>query len=878
MEKTLTLEKGTKPARVQELPEPRKSPGRRLLRTAAKILAAIALLAVLAGAGALLWLRSDSGTERVASEVRKALAARGLKLEASSIRGPLPGSLTATDLVLSDSGGAFLRIAEAEARISLLPLLSRRLQVDLLRVAGVDFVRPPTLPPSPEENGGPMSVPPVDISARVEIENARVLSGADPVLAASVLNLRASAAFDREGPVLSWDVAGSWTGPEGRGVTFRTSHDPISRPDEPLSVDFHASAGPGSPLAAFAADLPFRDPELSVTGSGPLDAWEGDFLLSAFPLPPASADDSGAAPSDASGPDAPAPPLSPPAPAPAPDAAHPDDLTAPPLTRASLATAGRPSEPNSSAPGAVDGAAPGAPAPEGRDGPGRSEIRGHLLFSGSAGKTVKELLTAPDAPFTLRLEAGKDPDFPILGKFARHLGRTLRLAVAFDKDGRDLHGSARLFSEKGSLTLEPLKVSVTDGGLSAEGAGILEITDFGEFAAPAEAADASEAPGTPASDAAASEVPGTTSDNGRGTGDASGGSSATCGSDGAPGAPPLPQNTASPGGQSGGPAQHAEEPSPHPAAGTGARDAGGIDSEDIPDGRSVRTDAPGDPGGGTLGPYAVTAALRYSIELKGQNAYLNSFSVSGDGLNLDLSGSLVKASGWDGEAGADAAPASAAAGDEATAKLRLKLAPGSGFARMVHAALPSVTSGADIELGVDGGYLTGLNALKDVTVRARTGDLSAFLPVLGGDADLSVRASGPLDGNLSASADLTSERLLFASGRGDPDPVELSSPVLKIGGTLGDLADGPSFDGDVSLAAKGKIPGEKALRDATATGKLAFASGDGGLRFSARGLALSALGAELSADRLDVAFPPEGQPELSGALRISVTNWELPSK
>ncbi|MDR1314465.1 MAG: hypothetical protein LBQ12_12445, partial [Deltaproteobacteria bacterium] len=180
MEKPLTLEKGTRPGSGPKLPAlgKKRSLGRKLLKAAA----ALALAAVLAAAGALLFLRTDSGMEIALSAARKALAAKGIEFSAASLKGPLPGRLAAEDLALSDSRGVFLRIARAEARISLLPLISRRIRVDGLRIEGADFIRAPELPPSPEEEdaGGPLSLPPVDIAARVEIKGAKVLSGADP--------------------------------------------------------------------------------------------------------------------------------------------------------------------------------------------------------------------------------------------------------------------------------------------------------------------------------------------------------------------------------------------------------------------------------------------------------------------------------------------------------------------------------------------------------------------------------------------------------------------------------------------------------------------------------------------------------------------------
>ncbi|MDR1312399.1 MAG: hypothetical protein LBQ12_01595, partial [Deltaproteobacteria bacterium] len=588
-------------------------------------------------------------------------------------------------------------------------------------------------------------------------------------------------------------------------------------------------------------------PELSVTGSGPLDSWEGDFLLTAVPRPP----------EPGSGDVAPGTPPAPARPSPAPDAADPrDGRRALPLAPASLAEhgvpAGTPASPagteafpagTDALPAGTDASPADSRGPAPADGGAkRSEIRGRLLFKGAGGKTLEELARAPDAPFSLRLEAGKDPDFPIPGDATRFLGKTLRLEASFDKDGAELAGEARLYSEKGSLELKPVNVSILKDGLAAEGRGALEIMDFGEFARVGGGAEAPD--GAAASPAGAGEP----------TPPAKPAS--------APGVPPLPPKAVGTWGAGG--------------TGTGAAAGTGADAGTNPPalggaGPDGAGGAGGGPSGGSemLPPPAVKADLLYSLEFKGRDANLKSLSAEGDGLDLKLSGSFRQGGGPE---------AREAGGGEASASLALSLAPGSGFARLLNAMAPGITPGAGIELGVSGGFLVAEKSLKDVSVTAETGDLSAFAPRLGGDAKLSAKASGPIAGELAASLELSSGRLLFQSGPGDPEPAELLGAVVRAGGAVNGLADGPSFDGKLEMSAKGRLPGEEAVRDAAMNGKVSFSSKGGGMAFSAEGLGLSALGAELKAPRLDASFSGDGPPELSGSLELEVASWELPSK
>ncbi|MDR3153585.1 MAG: translocation/assembly module TamB domain-containing protein [Deltaproteobacteria bacterium] len=807
---------------AKDMPTPEASPsGRRrrpLRRRLLRAFLALTVLLAVAAAGTAALLRTQKGLGIAVDLARKALAAKGITLSAASIRGPLPESLRAEGVALADKDGVFLTAARVEAKLALRPLLSRRLEVELLSAEGVDLVRPPKLAPQPEDDppGGPLSFPPVDVSAKVEIRDARILSGLDPALARGKLDLSAAITLLRDGRRIRWDAAGGWTGPDGKGVAFKTAHDPDKSPAEPLFLDLRADAGPGSPLAAFAEGLPFADPVLTVTGHGQPGGWAGDFVLTASAPPRASGE----------------------------PAASPEGVRGPPESPApvgSLSAAGAP------APAETGGPAP-LPSADGAGPGGRPLLAGRLVFRGLSGNNAQEIVAALAGPFTIGLTAEKDPDFPVPEGFDLFLGRSLRLTSSFDKGDGDLSGGLKLQSEKGSLDLKPLLVAYMNDELRVEGQGSLEIMDFSEFSANVSA----QAPDSQKSR------------------DGEGSNESREGKDGT--APAYGESPALPAAGTAPPAQAAGFSPPARAAGAAAIPA-------LTPGTAGQEAGPGQEE--ILPPPRVTAALAYSLKVNGGDVDVQGFTAAGDGLDLKVSGGLFRI-----PAGASGDPERADSGEgsrggpgpEAKGKVALALEPGSGFARLVSRLLPALTSGAGIELSAEGGFLVGDMALRDVSVSARTGDLAAFLPVLGGDADLTLKATGALSGIIAAELDLKGERILIASGRGDPAPMALEKPALSVAGTLTDLTGGPSFDGRIDLSAKGRVPGDRTLRDASLSGAVAFATGTGGLSFSAKDLALSALGSELKAPALSARIPGQGPPELSGSLSLAVGSWELPAK
>ncbi|MDR2350017.1 MAG: hypothetical protein LBF41_05240, partial [Deltaproteobacteria bacterium] len=257
------------------LPSPERKKKKSLGRRLAKILGAFVLFLFILALVLFLFLRSDKGLDLARSELTKVLRNRGLHLTLDSLEGPLPGKIRAKGIVLGDEKGVFLTAKELLAEISLSSLLALKVNVENLSAEGVDFKRPPDLPKKEDdendEDRSQTSLPNIDLAANVRIRDSLILSDEGGPLALSLANLDARLGFDKDTKLLALDARGSWLGPDGKGLTFKILHDRDLAPDKPLSLDLKATSGPSSPLAFFAENLPWLSPEITATGSGPLE-------------------------------------------------------------------------------------------------------------------------------------------------------------------------------------------------------------------------------------------------------------------------------------------------------------------------------------------------------------------------------------------------------------------------------------------------------------------------------------------------------------------------------------------------------------------------------------------------------------------------------
>lgn len=127
-------------------------------------LGGLLLLLVIALAGLLIWLGTDSANRLIFGFVSSALEKQGLYLKTERVSGRLPFHLSIRGLSLADAEGVWLELPEADIALSPFRLLSGALEVDEVRLAGTRFARLPKLPtserqPAPKESSGGFSLP-----------------------------------------------------------------------------------------------------------------------------------------------------------------------------------------------------------------------------------------------------------------------------------------------------------------------------------------------------------------------------------------------------------------------------------------------------------------------------------------------------------------------------------------------------------------------------------------------------------------------------------------------------------------------------------------------------------------------------------------------
>jgi autotransporter translocation and assembly factor TamB len=124
---------------------------KKALRRAGVILGGIFFVLSIVVAGALIWLRTDSGERFIANIATEALADQGFILKTESFGGPLPSRLHLTDVSLSDAKGEWFRAKEVDVRLDLFALFGKTAAVSLAHVYTPEVYRLPVLPASAPE-------------------------------------------------------------------------------------------------------------------------------------------------------------------------------------------------------------------------------------------------------------------------------------------------------------------------------------------------------------------------------------------------------------------------------------------------------------------------------------------------------------------------------------------------------------------------------------------------------------------------------------------------------------------------------------------------------------------------------------------------------
>ncbi len=235
---------------------------RKTLRVGLYVLGSLLLLIVLVTGGGLLFLRTETAERWVegliAEHLPPALAGLGLSARLGRIDGPLPQRLEVEDLRLYDAEGLWLHVPQGVVRLRLTALLRGMAVVDELLVREAALFRLPLLPPAPPEETEPAAEPfsfaslgktagtVRDILPRLRLDGVH-------------LNIRVAPHVLGLAPGRTEGVSGAR--PVLAARKGAADEQPNGNPDEKPDA--------GLPDAS-------AFPSLTLTGEGPLTAWNAD--------------------------------------------------------------------------------------------------------------------------------------------------------------------------------------------------------------------------------------------------------------------------------------------------------------------------------------------------------------------------------------------------------------------------------------------------------------------------------------------------------------------------------------------------------------------------------------------------------------------------
>jgi translocation and assembly module TamB len=809
-------------------------------------------------AGAVLFLRSQSGLDFLGGKLKAVLHESGLDVDWKSLEGTLPSSLSLTGVTLADRKGEFASVGRLSLALNLRPLLRGAVDVEDLTLEQVDFSRRPEIELKPDEDdklSGPFHPPDVTANVRVSgLLNPEVLSPEAAGDAPGRLGLDARVKFVKGS--LDADVTAFWLDGARGGVYLRTSARQYAEgaPDY-LAVDLTARDGPGGPLSHLLDRPDWPAWSLAFKGSGPLSGWSGLFSLSLADEEQAGGDSDVDNTNNNNNSDS--------------NSGSDDD-------DANTAAAGR----------AV-----------------RQVLTGVLNLSGASGSFKTDVLDSPNITLGLAAAAGADAPLPFPPAVAEKLGSPLGATGSAVYKGGTLSGSLSFFTPAARLDVARLLVENNDSGLTVASNGALFV-DRSLLSAPGPAPETQE-DGT-ADDAAQTDAA------------ASDGAAASSSS---PSSSSSPTSSSPSGGQSGGmpavspgvatasPAVDNRPDENAAASATADNDAAGKAS--APTVASSSSSSSSSPAGQNM-------SLQYNLALRreGGKLTLSDLSLAGDELALKTAGEMTgdkperlalhlrlgADSAWQkilGQFLADGAPSPG----EIRVSAELKLAgPDDG------------SSGEERDAGSpdDGRQDDDRGGKFDLDAEITLDELAAFAGPLSGKISAELKASGTVD-NLLVDLKATSPKIA-GPGQAFPDVVLSYNGSLRglpdfsgLGGTL-TLGTGRTMGGPVSLSSRvaldivpaagaggiinrdaggvvnggsddAGVPDNSAVPDdaADAAGTNVAGKPASGRNIAIADLVLAGGGGEsvdLKIPSLAVELRPGAAPKIAGSLDLKIGDWK----
>ncbi|WP_197028137.1 translocation/assembly module TamB domain-containing protein [Bosea sp. 117] len=249
----------------------------RALRTIMIWLGVILLGVVLLVVGAFLAIQTPPGKAWLASLASSLASSDGLKVEIDRLEGFIPSDMRVASIRVADADGLFAEVENVRLAWRPLELIGGRLDIADAGARRVALLRKPNLPPAAEEapasEGGGFALP-----VRIGRFTVDEIDIAEPVFGhAAVLSLAASAellALER-GLSATFDLKRT---DEPGSVTGRLNYVPDT---QVLDLDVAAQEPAGGLIARAAGLEGLPALAATLTGSGPLDAWDGHLDVSA---------------------------------------------------------------------------------------------------------------------------------------------------------------------------------------------------------------------------------------------------------------------------------------------------------------------------------------------------------------------------------------------------------------------------------------------------------------------------------------------------------------------------------------------------------------------------------------------------------------------
>jgi len=240
----------------------------RALRWALYGIGGVLALVLLLGGGALLWLRTGSGSSFVVSKIEAAVP--GLKLEGVS---GLPFDFRADRITMADRDGVWLTMEGVVGDLAGRALLGQTVRLEELSATRVNVARAPVPEEKPEEPKDPNAAFELPVGVEVKrlslprIELGAPLLGGEPAL----LSAEGSAALPAGTPQGTANLVVNRIDDKPGRVALAATYVP----NQKLDLDLKAEE-PGGGVIAGLLGIEGKPPvSVTLNGKGPLENWAG---------------------------------------------------------------------------------------------------------------------------------------------------------------------------------------------------------------------------------------------------------------------------------------------------------------------------------------------------------------------------------------------------------------------------------------------------------------------------------------------------------------------------------------------------------------------------------------------------------------------------